>query len=146
LGAGEAPSRLDGDVSRGLQHLLDLRAGSQTHLFPAYAYGGILPPPFTVGSYLCKKKKPGRASRRPTLSQGGLWSSATHPIYRETTSQCGEGVLRRGDKGGTVSPLSTSPSPKDVDLGEASVPHLFTAVGACKTLNLCANMLSKCIK
>jgi hypothetical protein len=54
-------------------------------------------------------------------------SLAIDPVCRGTASRCGEGIMRGGDKGGKVAPLSTSPSPKDVDPGEASIPNLFSA-------------------
>jgi hypothetical protein len=56
----------------------------------------------------------------------GQRSLAEDPIYRGTTSQWGEGDIRGGDGGGRVAPHSTPPSPEDIDLEEATIPHLFT--------------------
>jgi hypothetical protein len=56
----------------------------------------------------------------------GRWSPVVDPVGRETASQCQEGIVRGGDEGGRVAHLSTSPLLVDADLGEASIPHLFT--------------------
>jgi hypothetical protein len=61
----------------------------------------------------------------PPSAQGrfGQRPLAEDPIYRGTTSRCGEGVIH--GVGRVAPPCSNSPSPEDVDLEEACVPHLF---------------------
>jgi hypothetical protein len=62
----------------------------------------------------------------PPSAQGrfGQRPLAEDPIYRGTTSRCGEGVIH-GVGRVAPPPCSNSPSPEDIDLEEACVPHLF---------------------
>jgi hypothetical protein len=92
--------------------LLDLNARNQTHLFPVYAYGGVLPL-LTVRNYLRRKKLPRQADR--------LWD---HVLMRRRS-------CARGDEGGRIVPLSTSPSLEDTDLVEVP-PRLFVACPAAR--------------
>jgi hypothetical protein len=105
--------------------LVDLGARSQTHLFPTYAYRGILLH-LMIRSYLRSKKLCRQAGRQPALSSLPLgWHSLIiYPIYRGSASRC-RGVVHRGYEGGRVAPLSTSPSPEFVDLVGVSTPPHF---------------------
>jgi hypothetical protein len=75
----------------------------------------------------------------PPTAQGrfGQRPPTEDPVCSGSMSRCGEGAICVGDGGGKVAPHSTTPSPEDADLEEASVPRIFAAHSmACQSLCL----------
>jgi hypothetical protein len=68
----------------------------------------------------------GKPVGSPTSAQGhfGRCTPVVAPVYRGTMSRCREGVVHRGDKGGSIAHLSTSPSSEDPCLGRGHLHPL----------------------
>jgi hypothetical protein len=152
LRGGLASPRLDDDVrnaAAGASKTCWISGrGVRPTFSPFVPTQGSSPPPpsqsdVTYARRSCLDESVGNLpSARGCFDQRSL---AIDPVCRGTASRCGEGIMRGGDKGGKVAPLSTSPSPKDVDPGEASIPHLFAArptVRQSLSLSSCAHVSS----